>query len=171
MKKYLFANAVLFALLVLAAAPAEAKRPKNFRLMWKKAAVTEEVEESTAAARGPQRMMSGRWTPEVRAALDKFLAERGKSAPGYDAAMPPVAVLPWSDALVAGDPAELDFLRLTTRVDYKFDDAWWEIIPVASGRQPARAAYNHFISLSSSVWQSQPDYHRYRKTIMERVFE
>ncbi len=167
MKKYLLLNAALFALLVLAAAPAEAKRPKNFRLMWKKAAVTEEVEESTAAARGPQRMMSGRWTPEVRAALDKFLAERGKSAPGYDAAMPPVAVLPWSDALVAGDPAELVFLRLTTRVDYKFDDAWWEIIPVASGRQPARAAYNHFISLSSSVWQSQPDYHRYRKTIME----
>lgn len=167
MKKYLLRNAVLFALLVLAAVPASARRPKNFRLMWKKATVAEEVEESTAAARGPQRMMSGRWTSEVRAALDKFLAERGKSAPGYDAAKPPVAVLPWSDALVAGDPAELVFLRLTTRVDYKFDDAWWEIIPVASGRQPSRVAYNHFISLSSAVWQSQPDYHHYRKTIME----
>ena len=166
MKKYLLLNAVLFTLLVLSAVSAEAKRPKNFRLMWKKAAVTEEVEESTAAARGPQRMMSGRWTPEVRAALDKLLAERGKSAPGYDAAKPPVVVLPWSDALVVGDPAELVFLRLTTRVDFHFDDNWWNIIPVVQGRQPARAAYNHFISMSSAVWQSQPDYHHYRKSIL-----
>ena len=75
----------------------------------------------------------------MRAALDKFLAERGTSAPGYDAAKPPIAVLPWSDALVSGDPAELVFLRLTTRVDFKFDDAWWEIIPVVQGTS-ARAS-------------------------------
>ena len=166
MRKYLLKNIILFALLVLVvgAAPAAARRSKNFR--WKKPVVTEEPAGSTVAVRGPRRIMAGRWTPEVRAALDKFLAERGTSAPDYDAAKPPIAVLPWSDALVSGDPAELVFLRLTTRVDFKFDDAWWEIIPVVQGRQPARAAYNHFISLSSSVWQSQPDYHRYRKTIM-----
>ncbi|MDD5303059.1 MAG: hypothetical protein PHS14_08105, partial [Elusimicrobia bacterium] len=124
MKKNLLGTAVLFALTLLAAAPAEAKRPKNFRLMWKKAAAVEEPEVSTAAA--VPRLMSGRWTPEVRAALDKFLAERGKGSPGYDAAKPPVAVLPWSDALVIGDPAELVFLRLTTRVDFHFSDEWWE---------------------------------------------
>ena len=68
MKKYLFANAILFFLLALAAGPAEAKRPKNFRLMWKKAAVVEAPEESTATVHGPPRVMAGRWTPEVGAA-------------------------------------------------------------------------------------------------------
>ena len=166
MRKNLLGNAGLFALLVLAAVPAAARRPKNFRLMWKKNAVVAETSESTAAFHGPRRVMPGRWTPEVRAALDAFLAERGVGAPGYDAGKPPVVILPWSDALVAGDPAELVFLRLTTRVDFHFTDEWWNIVPVASGRQPARAAYDHFISLSSAVWQSQPDYHRYRKTIL-----
>ncbi len=166
MKKYLFGNTILFLLLVLAAVPAEAKRPKNFRLMWKKPVAAQAPEESTSTVQGPPLVMAGRWTPEVRSALNKFLAERGKGAPGYDATKPPVAVLPWSDALVVGDPAELVFLRLTTRVDFHFDDDWWNIIPVAHGRQPARAAYNHFISLSSAVWQSQPDYHHYRKEIL-----
>lgn len=166
MKKKLLGNIILFALLALSAIPAAAKKPKNFRLMWKKPVVAEEVEESTAAARGPQRVMAGRWAPEVGAALNKFIAERGKGAPGYDAMKPPVAVLPWSDALVVGDPAELVFLRMTTLVDFRFDDDWWTIIPVAHGRQPARAAYNHFISLSSATWQSQPDYHHYRKEIL-----
>lgn len=164
MRKNLLKNGAILALLLLAALPAEARRPKNFRRIWKRQPAAE-VEESTSAPKGPPRMMAGRWTPEVRAALDKFLAERGRNAPGYDAAKPPVAVLPWSDALVAGDPAELVFLRLAERVDFKFDDPWWEIVPVAHGRQPARAAYNHFISFSSSVWSSQPDYHHYRKAM------
>lgn len=167
MTKYLLVNLFFFAAAVLAAGPAAAaKRPKNFRLMPKKVAVIEEPAESTAAVHETPRVMAGRWTPEVRAALDKFLLERGKSAPGYSAAKPPVAVLPWSDALVAGDPAELVFLRLTTRVDFKFEDGWWEIVPVSQGRQPARAAYEHFIPLSSATWHSQPDYHHYRKTIL-----
>ena len=68
--------------------------------------------------------------------------------------------------MVAGDPAELVFLKLATDADFKFEDEWWEVVPVASGRQPARAAYDNFIALSSSVWQASPDYHRYRKTIL-----
>ncbi len=163
MRKYLLKNAALLALLFFAAAPAAARRPKNFRKLFRhEAAGTPAV--STAAV--VQRVLAGRWTAETRAALDKFLAERGKTAPGYDAAKPPVAVLPWSDALVAGDPAELVFLRLTTQVDFHIDDEWWKIVPIVHGRQPARAAYNQFISLSSSVWQSSPDYHHYRKAIL-----
>lgn len=156
--------AFFLALLSLAAVPAEARKPKNFRRMPKRPAVVEEPAASTAPV--VPRLIGGRWAPEVRAAVDKFLAERGKGAPGYDPARPPVAVLPWSDALVVGDPAELVFLRLATDVDFRFDDEWWEIIPVGRGRQPARAAYNHFISLSSSVWSAQPDYHVYRKAVL-----
>ncbi|MDP3542837.1 MAG: hypothetical protein Q8T11_10280 [Elusimicrobiota bacterium] len=155
--------AVFLALFAFAAFPAEARKPKNFRKMPKRA-VVEEVAVSTAPA--APRLMGGRWSPEVRAALDHFLAENWKGAAGYDPARPPVAVLPWSDALVIGDPAELVFLRLVTDVDFRFDDAWWEIVPVGRGRQPARAAYNQFIPLSSATWSSQPNYHGYRKSVL-----
>lgn len=158
--KKLFFPALLLAL----ATPVFAKRPKKFQLMNKNPAT--DVAESTVAAHEIPRVMAGRWTKEARVALDKFLAERGKDSAAYDANKPPVAVLPWSDALVAGDPAEVVFLKMTTEVDFHYDDEWWEIIPVASGRQPARAAYNHFISLSSAVWHSQPDYHHYRKAVL-----
>ncbi|MDO8757484.1 MAG: hypothetical protein Q7J64_05695 [Elusimicrobiota bacterium] len=124
------------------------------------------VEPAVSTAPVVPRLMAGRWSPPVRAAIDGFLAERGKLSPDYDAARPPVAVLPWSDALVAGDPAELVFLSLATKVDFRFDDEWWQILPVGHGRQPARAAYNNFISLSSSVWSAQPDYHTYRKAVL-----
>lgn len=155
---------ILFILALLAlAAPAEARKPKNFRRMPKRA-VVEEVAVSTVPV--APRLMGGRWSPGVRAAVDKFLAENWKGAPGYDPARPPVAVLPWSDALVVGDPAELVFLRMTTDVDFRFDDAWWEIIPIGRGRQPSRAAYNQFIPLSSSTWISQPNYHIYRKAVL-----
>lgn len=148
------------------AAPAAARKPKNFRLKPKPAPAAVEIEESTAPAKGPLRLMSGRWRPEVRGALDRFIAERGSASPGYDASKPPVAVLPWSDALVTGDPAELVFLKLATDVDFKFEDGWWELIPVGRGRQPARSAYNSFIAIASSTWRLQPDYHRYRKNVL-----
>ncbi len=158
--KIIFFGAAIFAL----ALPAAARKPKNFRLKPKPAPAA--VEESTAAAKGPARLMGGRWTPEVRGALDRFIAERGSSAPGYDASRPPVAVLPWSDALVSGDPAELVFLKLATDVDFKHEDEWWELIPVGRGRQPARSAYNSFIAIASSTWRLQPGYHRYRKSVL-----
>lgn len=169
--KKIFLNFIFLATMLAAAAPAEAKpeakrpkRSKNFRMMPKR--VDAVVEPAVSTVPVVPRLMSGRWKPEVRAAIDGFIAERGKLAPGYDAARPPVAVLPWSDALVAGDPAELVFLSLATKVDFRFDDEWWEIIPIGHGRQPSRAAYNNFISFSSAVWSSQPDYHTYRKAVL-----
>lgn len=158
-------------LLAVFAADAEAKPPKNFRRR-PKPAVAETVETSTTAAKAqPARLLPGRWTPEARAALEGFLAARGKSAPGYDAAKPPVAVLPWSDALVSGDPAELVFLRLISRVELKFDDALWEVVPITYGRQSARAAYEQFIHVSSATWPSQPSYHQYRKALLGSYIE
>ncbi len=163
MRKNFPKSAIILALLALAAVPAEARRPKNFRRMPKRAAVAEVAVSTVPVA---PRLMPGRWSPPVRAALDQFLAENWKGAPGYDPARPPVAVLPWSDALVVGDPAELVFLRLTTDVDFRFDDAWWEIMPAGRGRQPARAAYNEFIPLSSATWSSQPNFHIFRKAVL-----
>lgn len=169
---WIFKAAAIFFLAINAIA---AKRTKNFRLMPQRAPATTSsnsvIRSSDIIRSVPLRIVDGRWTPEIRAALNRFLAERGEGAPGYNPARPPVAVLPWSDAMVAGDPAELVFLCLTTKVDFRFNDKWWEIIPVAYRRQPARAAYEHFIQLSSSVWQTQPEYHNYRKAILASYIE
>lgn len=165
--------ALAAALLCAAAAVADAKKPLNFRKRPKSAvaaSTTTVVAEAPAEDPSP-RLMRGRWTKEARALLEGFLKEKGKTAPGYDAAKPPVAALPWSDALVAGDPAELVFLRLTEEARFEFDDSWWELVPVAYGRQPARAAYDGFVKLSSSVWSAQPDYQRYRKLMLQSYLD
>jgi phosphoserine phosphatase len=163
--------AAIAALSFLLAGSASAKpRQLNYRMRKKPAVSTETVtgvELSTApAAPEPVRLMGGRWTPEVRSALENFIAAKGRGAPGYDQKVPPVAVLPWSDAAVAGDPAELVFLRLVTESKFKVDDSWWELVPIGYGRQPTRAAYEQFVSLSTEVWKAQPSYHGWRKGML-----
>ena len=175
-REYMTAALLLF----FAAAPAGAAPKKPYRsLNWhlqphhkvEKSTETEtaaenETQESTAPVKQPVRLMGGRWSPEAREAIEKLIAERGKDATGYDPKVPPVAVIPWSDSAVEGDPAELVFLKLVTEVKFKFDDDWWELIPVGYGRQPTRAAYEQFISLSSDVWKSQPSYDGWRKGML-----
>jgi phosphoserine phosphatase len=170
---YMTASALLSAILFAAAPASAAPRPRslNWHLMKKKPAVSTAtvsgVEESTAPAKGePVRLMAGRWTPEVRAAIEKLIADKGRGAPGYDPKVPPVAVLPWSDAAVAGDPAELVFLKLVTEVKFKIDDSWWELVPIGYGRQPTRAAYEQFVTLSTEVWRAQPSYDGWRKGML-----
>ncbi|OGS41581.1 MAG: hypothetical protein A2506_07360 [Elusimicrobia bacterium RIFOXYD12_FULL_66_9] len=166
-------SAIFFVLLL--ALPALAKKPRS--LNWRmrpKPPVEAEVEESTSTAKvQPERvtLMPGRWKAEVREALEKFILRKGRKSPDYDAKRPPVAVIPWSDAAVSGDPAELVFLRLVTDVRFEFKDDFWEIIPVAYGRQPTRAAYEQFIQISSSVWKSIPTYDAYRKNILSSYIE
>ncbi len=169
----------LFLLTLLSSTdPAFAKNKKslNWRMRKKPAAstvstVTAEGVSVPKLPPGPQRLMAGRWTPEVRAAIDKLIEEKGKSSPSYDLKAPPVAVLPWSNAAVSGDPAELIFLRLVTQARFKVDDTWWEIVPIVYGRQTTRAAYDSFISLSSTVWTSQPGYHGWRKGMLSSYID
>lgn len=171
-------KALCAALALLLCGPAAAKpRSLNWRMRKKPAVSTTtagvEPSSGTVAAfeapvpsTAPARLMGGRWTPEVRAAIEKLIGERGNRAPGYDPRLPPVAILPWSDAAVGGDPAELVFLRLVSEAKFKVSDAWWDIVPIVYGRQPTRAAYESFVSLSSAVWTSQPGYHGWRKGML-----
>jgi len=183
--KLRYKRKVLLAFFVLALAPAAAakNKPLNWRMRKKPAVSTAPVAgvepssdtvksfEAPAPSTVPARLMAGRWSPEVRAAIEKLIAERGRTAAGYDPKVPPVAVLPWSDAAVAGDPAELVFLRLVTEAKFKSDDAWWQIVPIVYGRQATRAAYDSFVSLSSSVWTSQPGYHGWRKGMLSSYLD
>ena len=176
MRKAFFSAAALFLSLPAAAKPA-AKRPLNWRYHKKPAVSTAAVsgvpavEASTVPAREEVRLMAGRWNPEARAAIEALIQERGRGAAGYDAKSPPVAILPWSDAAVAGDPAELVFLNLVTESKFRVDDAWWDLVPIAYGRQPARAAYEEMTSLSSATWTSQPSYHAWRKGMLSSYLE
>jgi phosphoserine phosphatase len=167
--EYVRRAAAVFLLLASPAVAATRPRSLNWHMQKRPAASTETVtgaEASSAPAGEPVRLMGGRWTPEVRAAIEKIIADKGRGFPGYDAKIPPVAVLPWSDASVAGDPAELVFLKLVTEAKFKIDDSWWEIVPVGYGRQPTRAAYEQFVTLSTAVWSVQPSYQGWRKGML-----
>ncbi|MFI5348558.1 MAG: hypothetical protein ACHQ2Z_03355 [Elusimicrobiota bacterium] len=168
MKRVYIGNAA--AVLLLLSAPARAaQRSLNYRMRPKPAVSTSTASGAAvvpAPAKEPTRLMGGRWTPEVRAALEKLIAEKGRGAAGYDPKVPPVVVLPWSDAAVSGDPAELVFLRLVTEAKFKVDDDWWQLVPVGYGRQPTRAAYEQFIGLSTTTWEAQPSYDGWRKGML-----
>lgn len=173
-----FRLAAIFALFL--ACPADAKKPRNPR--WGRRAPAAKPAPATSSATavsvstGPAsswdapRLAGGRWSPEVRAAIEALIAARGKGAPGYDPLRPPVAVLPWDDACVKGSVSETLFLRLVTRVDFKVDDEFWDIVPVAYGRQPIRAAYQQFIRLPRAVWNEQPTYHQFRRGLLDSYF-
>jgi phosphoserine phosphatase len=62
---------------------------------------------------------------------------------------------------------ELVFQRLVRRVEFKFDDDWWTIVPLAYGRQRIRAAHEQFFSLPQAAWPAQPTYHQFRKFMLE----
>lgn len=108
-------------------------------------------------------LVPGRWKPEVRLAIERLAFQRGDKSPGYDPRHPPVAVLPLDDAFIDGDLGELAFWRLVRRAEFKFDDEFWNIVPVAYGRQKTRAAYEQFSGLSQAIWQQQPTYAQYCK--------
>lgn len=165
----------LFPLLLAAllAQPAfAARKPRN----WRRKKAKPAVEKSTAAAAvtvstvpaGPppleiKRLPQGRWKPEVRAAIEELVSSRGRRAPGYDEAKPPVAVLPFNDALVYNDAGEIVFRALVDRADFRFGDEFWRLVPIPYGRQKLRAAYEQFIDLPVQVWPDQPTYRQYRK--------
>lgn len=159
-KKYKFL--VLFAgIILLAPWAAQAKRRARNPRRAKKT-------ESARVPAVPQSqdktsLALGRWDPQVKAALEKLALEHGKNSGTYDAAAPPIAVLPWDDAFMVNDLGEAVFQRLVRSAEFKFDDEFWEIVPIAYGRRRTRAAYEQFSIQPPEAWGKQPTYNQYRK--------
>jgi hypothetical protein len=170
----------LFSIAVLAAVFAEpalaARRPRNPRRRKKvtpaavslsSAPAVVDVSSAPPVPKLPEieiaRLPPGRWTPEAKEALEREITRRGKRAPGYDEDKPPAAVLPANDALVYNDAGEIVFRALVDRADFRFGDEFWQLVPLAFGRQALRAAYEQFIDLPVGVWPQQPTYRQYRK--------
>jgi len=153
--------------LVFFSGPAQAKKPRNPHWGKKRPAYSRtEVSSATAATpAGPSmpRLPAGRWLPEVKEALEVFIAARGKAARGYNAKQPPVAALSFNDAAVSNDVGLAVFQRMVDRAEFKFSDAFWQEVPIVYGRQRLRAAYGIFLEQPFSTWMRQPSYQQYRK--------
>jgi hypothetical protein len=158
-------------LMVFSAAPALAKKPRNPHWGKKRpdysqtaASTGTAVSVSTAPA-GPRipRLPAGRWRPEIKEALEIFIAAHGRDSRGYNAGQPPVAALAFNDVAVINDVGLAVFQRLVDRADFKFSDAFWQEVPLAYGRQRLRAAYGIFLEQPFSTWMRQPSYQQYRK--------
>ncbi len=157
---------VFFLACVLAAAsPASAYyRPRNPRLRRKAALVRVS---SAAAARPLDRLQPGRWNPAIAETLDVAVQVYGRGSVDFDAARRPIAVLPVDDGLIEGDPSELVFQDLVRKAAFKFDDSFWDVVPILYGRQRIRAAYEQFSGLPRDVWDEQPTYHQFVKYFIE----
>ena len=157
-------------LLALGAGPALAKKPRNPH--WGKKAPRAAQAASTATAvsvsttpAGPviPRLPAGRWKPEIKQALEVFIAAHGQGSSGYNPEQPPAAALAFNDVAVINDVGLAVFQRLVDRAEFKFGDAFWAEVPLAYGRQRLHAAYGIFLEQPFSTWMRQPSYQQYRK--------
>lgn len=155
-------RAIFLAVLVAAAPAFAAKRPLNYRKRRAPA-----VPQATGEAPGAARKLAGGWDPKVREALELLIETHGDKSPGYDADNPPVAVVPFTEGLIDGDFAELVFWKLTRQAEFKVDDDFWNIVPLAYGRQRIRAAYEEFHEKPQASWPSQPELHAFRKGLLK----
>ena len=159
--------ACALALASPACAQTQERRPKNFRKRHAAPAKKKAKIEKPAVKPQPREgLAAGRWDPAVKRALEDLVRAKGKTGPQYDAQKPPVAVFTWDDAAVEGDPSEAVFFRLIERVDFKYDDDFWQLVPIAYGRQQLRADYELFSNEPQSVWIKQATYQQYRKNFL-----
>jgi hypothetical protein len=156
--------------MALFADPAHAKKPRNphwgkKQPSYSQAASTATAVSTATVAAGPKipRLPAGRWKPEIKEAVELFIAAHGKDAKDYDPKNPPVAALAFNDVAVINDVGLAVFQRMVDRAEFKFSDAFWQEVPLAYGRQRLRAAYGLFLDQPFSTWMRQPSYQQYRK--------
>lgn len=164
-------GAVFFLTLLLAgsfAGPSlAARKPRNPRWTKPKKSAAPRKEEAALPPKIPEILAAGRWKPEVKLALEDFLRAKGKGGPGYDPRLPPAAVFVWDDAVIVNDLAEAVFARLVERVDFKFEDKFWLLVPRQYLRRGLRVDYEQFVEEPQSVWAQQASYQQYRKKFLQ----
>ncbi|MBI4377078.1 MAG: hypothetical protein HY549_11590 [Elusimicrobia bacterium] len=171
MRKIILAGAVLIAVSLTAnGAKRKARNPRWMKGKAPAAAAPAKAAKKRAGASKPATPASpprtgveGRWSPEIKTALDDLITRHGKASGNYDARHPPVVVMPWNRVCIVNDVGEAVFFRLVRRAEFKFDDEFWRLIPLVYGRQKTRAAYEQFAHLPRSIWMKQPHYHQYVK--------
>ncbi len=166
MRKIRVTLAVILCLLLGGAGEARArKRPKNPK---HRRAETQRrkhpARKSVKKKKRPGRYLrSKRWDPEVRRALETLIDVHGSKSAGYDPQRPPTAVIALNDTALVNDLGLAVFKRLVERVEFKFGDEFWDLVPVGFGRRRLRSRYERFRTEPVSSWKRQPAYHQYRR--------
>lgn len=166
-----FLSALLAAAL---AAPAAAKKPRNPKYDKRRKQAAASVKPKAAKGKSSSRpapppaprLSEGRWSAPVKKAIEDLIAQKGKSALLYDPQRPPVAVLPWDDSLITGDAGDAGLARLIERVDFKFTDEFWKLIPLGYGRQSLRSHYESLQQEAESAWPRLSAYQKFRKDFL-----
>ena len=139
--------------------------PRSLNPHWKSRAHTKK---SVIKSKKNPAVFSGEgWSPQVARAIRKLIAEKGNASLSYNPKKPPIATLPWEGVIANNDADALVFWRLVRRADFKFSNSFWDIVPIAYGRQKIRAAYEQFSPLPKTIWDTQPTYHQYLKYFVE----
>jgi len=114
---------------------------------------------------GPDRvpLPDGRWTSEVRSALERLLASRGSDAPGFDPDNPPLAVVSLDALAAAHSPGDALFSLLVDSAGFRCDAPFWKLVPVSVGRERIRAGFDAFHAAPRAVWTKDASYLMYRK--------
>jgi hypothetical protein len=161
-KKEAKKNCILLSQLILSCVlfvkPALAK---SLNPHWKPQSRLKKI--SKTRKESPASFSGDGWSPEITKAINKLIADKGNASPHYNPRKPPIATIPWEGVVTDGDADELVFWRLIRRADFKFSNPFWNIVPIAYGRQKLRAAYEQFSPLPKTIWNTQPTYHQYLK--------
>ena len=149
----------MFALCMCGAATAQDKKiPKRRRPRYPAAPTV--AKRKPVAASLPARS----WDPVVRETLERFIIAHGSAAPAYTVTSPPTAAIIWEDVAFLRHPGEAVFRRMVDRAEFKFSDAFWELIP-EHYRPRARTGYGGFHDLPVVVWPKDPYYGMFRKAM------
>lgn len=132
------------------------RRPRTRSHRWRKTRKGRPAKRRRAARLIPKRLAPGRWRPEIVDAVEKVLELEG-FGDLYSPDRPPVALIAWDDVFVTNRLSEALFQRLVTRAEFKFDDAFWKLIPSQYGRVRIRAGYTGFVDRLKDIEDEQKD--------------
>lgn len=168
MKKFISLFLFLaFSLGAFEEADAAARRRRNPRRRHKAAAATQ-APGAVSRPKVPTPILSpGRWAPDVLKTVESFIRARGTGGADYNSEKPPAAVFVLSDCAIVNDLGEAVLRRMVERVDFKFDEEFWRLVPVVHGRIALQGAYENFASLPVSVWREQASHRQYRKGFLK----
>lgn len=136
---------------------------KSYRLRGASKNKAKNKEAVKAEAPRVRRLAPGRWRPEAAEALENVLNDYGEGTADYDPGDPPAVVISWDDVAVTNRIGDAIFYKLVTDAEFKFNDDFWELIPLHFGRLKIKAGYNEFHSRPRSVWEKNAFYRMYRK--------
>jgi len=113
-----------------------------------------------------RRLTKGRWAPSAVDALERVLEYTGEENPDYSPSDPPVVVIGFEDVAVNGHLGEAVFQRMVRKAAFRFNQPFWNRIPLQYGRARIHAGYQGFRKMPEGMWPNDPYFRMYRKGML-----